>query len=527
MSGIWGLSHPVTAWCGRYPYPSTWSCFAGSGQVQDATSFLELILIKHPCWGNTCQTLLTNRCLLKRSFFDCWGVRLFEVSLPALGLVRNCVKSGWHKVFFFPAALFAALRHGQWPVWTVWAHATRIPVVRFHGKMQVSNIRIKHPDSMLSVSSASGLASKLLVPLDLIWPGCGKQCICLRTSCKFTPETVSQHVGVYLTSISSPGHTVCLSYALAWRRIVRHICTNERGQIQRVWWRMSVYAPRPFLWREKQGRPDERWCFRICAHLDELVADAFLTLLCPHGAPGVLCRFTSASRRISGWVVAAADTARHFRGPGFRPVRRSAELVASPVVVALNDGGVLEVHERAAVLPGTLQVPAQGFATLLRYPRSGSPHHPTSWREFNLLFSSRLRPRDGCMACSHRAAEAPPLPSVGGKKCIAAGSVVAAICAPTSVDNYREFADPGHSTHLPCRAGHGALFSGTRSHGSIARNFYLGRNAVKTSILKCGFDHEDKYLESMKEEQSEDLRTSAASRSDVPGAREHSSKGMV
>jgi len=124
------------------------------------------------------------------------------------------------------------------------------------------------------------------------------------------------------------------------------------------------------------------------------------------------------------------------------------------------------------------------------------------------------------------AAEA-PLPSVGGKKCIAAGSVVAAICAPTSVDNYREFADPGHSTHLPCRAGHGALFSGTRSHGSIARNFYLGRNAVKTSILKCGFDHEDKYLESMKEEQSEDLRTSAASRSDVPGAREHSSKGMV
>ena len=65
---------------------------------------------------------------------------------------------------------------------------------------------------------------------------------------------------------------------------------------------MSVYAPRPFLWREKQGRRDERWCFRICAHLDELVADAdaFLTLLCPHGAPGVLCRFTSASRRISG-----------------------------------------------------------------------------------------------------------------------------------------------------------------------------------------------------------------------------------
>ena len=110
----------------------------------------------------------------------------------------------------------------------------RIPVVRFHGKMQVSNIRIKHPDSMLSVSSASGLALKLLVPLDLIWPGCGKQCVCLRTSCKFTPETVSPHVGVYLTSISSPGHTVCLSYALAWRRIVRHICTNERGQIQRV-----------------------------------------------------------------------------------------------------------------------------------------------------------------------------------------------------------------------------------------------------------------------------------------------------
>ena len=32
---------------------------------------------------------------------------------------------------------------------------------------------------------------------------------------------------------------------------------------------MSAYAPRPFLWREKQVRPDER--------LDELVADAFLT----------------------------------------------------------------------------------------------------------------------------------------------------------------------------------------------------------------------------------------------------------
>ena len=160
-----------------------------------------------------------------------------------------------------------------------------------------------------------------------------------------------------------------------------------------------------------------------------------------------------------------------------------------------------------------------------KIPRSGSPHHPTSWREFNLLF----RPGSGrrwLHGMQPSAAEA-PLPSVGGKKCIAAGSVVAAICAPTSVDNYREFADPGHSTHLPCRAGHGALFSGTRSHGSIARNFYLGRNAVKTSILKCGFDHEDKYLESMKEEQSEDLRTSAASRSDVPGAREHSSKGMV
>ena len=88
------------------------------------------------------------------------------------------------------------------------------------GKMLLSSIPIKHPDSILSVSSASGLALE--------------QCICLRTSCKSTLETISPHFGVYLTSCSSPGHSVCLSYALAWRRIIRHICTNERGQIQRV-----------------------------------------------------------------------------------------------------------------------------------------------------------------------------------------------------------------------------------------------------------------------------------------------------
>ena len=40
---------------------------------------------------------------------------------------------------------------------------------------------------------------------------------------------------------------------------------------------MSAYAPRPFLWREKEVRPDERWFVRISAHLEEFVADAFLT----------------------------------------------------------------------------------------------------------------------------------------------------------------------------------------------------------------------------------------------------------
>ena len=99
-----------------------------------------------------------------------------------------------------------------------------------------------------------------------------------------------------------------------------------------------------------------------------------------------------------------------------------------------------------------------------------------------------------------------PLPIIGAKKCT--GSLLMPGTEPT------------------CRAvrAMAALVSGTRSHVSIAQNFYLGGNAVKR---KCGCDHEDKFLKSMKEEQSYDLRTSAASRSDAPGAREHSSKGVV
>ena len=72
--------------------------------------------------------------------------------------------------------------------------------------------------------------------------------------------------------------------------------------------------------------------------------------------------------------------------------------MASPVVVALNDGGVLEVHERAAVLPGTLQVPAQGFATLLRYPARGLPTTQPPGGSSTSSFV-QAPAADGCMAC--------------------------------------------------------------------------------------------------------------------------------
>ena len=315
-----------------------------------------------------------------------------------------------------------------------------------------------------------------VVRVQCVWPGIkAAGAIGFRTSCKFTPETVSPHVGVYLTSISSPGPSSSYAWAMLWPGAVlsaifaetsvanseslrTYVCVRPKA-VSLAWetspsrWasgRTCCWSPHVgvYLTSISSPGPSSSYAWAMLwpgAVLSAIFAEASVanseslrTYVCvrhkavplawetspsrwasgrtccwrlpddpfPHGSPGVLCRFTSASHRISGWVVSAADTARHFRGPGFRPVRGNTELVAPPVAVGLNDGGVLEVHERAAVLPGTLQVPAQGFATLLRYPARGLPTTQPPGGSSTSSFA-QAPAADGCVARSHPRPESP------------------------------------------------------------------------------------------------------------------------
>ena len=58
--------------------------------------------------------------------------------------------------------------------------------------------------------------------------------------------------------------------------------------------------------------------------------------------------------------------------------------------------------------------PSARICDLAKIPRSGSPHHPTSWREFNLLF--RPGSGRGWVHGMQPSAAGGPVPTIGAKK---------------------------------------------------------------------------------------------------------------